>query len=44
MDLDTVEKHVAWHTYLIKDFLSELCLYNDSILDFKKTIGEEIFA
>ncbi|OAA58363.1 hypothetical protein LEL_10893 [Akanthomyces lecanii RCEF 1005] len=44
VDLDTAEKHVAWHTYLIKDFPSELRSYDDSILDFEKTIGEEIIA
>ncbi|KAM3462859.1 hypothetical protein MY5147_009760, partial [Beauveria neobassiana] len=44
VDLDTAEKHVAWHTYLIKDFPSELRSYDDSILDFKQTIGEEIIA
>ncbi|KAM3549518.1 hypothetical protein ARSEF4850_008810, partial [Beauveria asiatica] len=44
MDLDTAEKHVEWHTYLIKDFPSELRSYDDSILDFEKTIGEEIIA
>ncbi|KGQ02481.1 Retrovirus-related Pol polyprotein from type-1 retrotransposable element R1 [Beauveria bassiana D1-5] len=44
MDLDTAEKHVEWHTYLIKDFPSEIRSYDDSILDFEKTIGEEIIA
>ncbi|PMB67577.1 hypothetical protein BM221_007247 [Beauveria bassiana] len=44
VDLDTAEKHVAWHTYLIKDFPSELRSYDDSILDFEQTIGEEIIA
>ncbi|TQV90511.1 PDZ domain-containing protein [Cordyceps javanica] len=44
VDLDTAEKHLTWHTYLIKDFPSELRSYDDSILDFEKTIGEEIFA
>jgi hypothetical protein len=44
VDLDTAEKHVAWHTYLIKDFPSELRSYDDSILDFEKTINEEIIA
>ncbi|KAM3448846.1 hypothetical protein NHJ6243_010060, partial [Beauveria neobassiana] len=44
VDLDTAEKHVAWHTYLIKEFPSELRSYDDSILDFEKTISEEIIA
>ncbi|OAA34233.1 reverse transcriptase [Beauveria brongniartii RCEF 3172] len=44
VDLDTAEKHVVWHTYLIKDFPSELRSYDDSILDFEQTIGEEIIA
>ncbi|XWX00432.1 hypothetical protein V2A60_008452 [Cordyceps javanica] len=44
VDLDTAEKHVEWHTYLIKDFPSVLRSYDDSILDFERTIGEEIVA
>ncbi|TQV90123.1 endonuclease/reverse transcriptase [Cordyceps javanica] len=44
VDQDTAEKHVAWHTYLIKEFPSELRSYDDAILDFEKTISEEIIA
>ncbi|KAJ3499128.1 hypothetical protein NLG97_g581 [Lecanicillium saksenae] len=44
IDLHTAEKQVTWYTYLIKDFPSELRSYDDSILDFDKTIGEEIVA
>ena len=44
MDLDTAEKQVTWYTYLIKDFPSELRSYDDSMLDFEKTISEEIIA
>jgi len=42
VDLDTAEKQVTWYTYLIKDFPSELRSYDDSVLDFEKTISEEI--
>ena len=44
MDLDTAEKHVVWHTYMIENFPNEIPSYDGSILDFEKTISEEILA
>lgn len=44
MDLDIAEKHVVWHTYIIDDFPNEISSYDGSILDFEKTISEEIIA
>ncbi|KAJ6785853.1 hypothetical protein PWT90_08728 [Aphanocladium album] len=44
VDLIVAEKQVTWFTYLIKDFLSELRLYDDTILDFSATLSEEIVA
>ncbi len=44
VDLTIAEKQVAWFTYLIKDFVSELRSYDKTIVNFNATISAEIVA